>query len=223
MSRNLRHRTTAAPPKRSVKSRSSTINDSSDDDYEGVNLISDSEDDDEPDVEEAEEQIIMHEEEDDASQTTPRPTQDEDEVSWEGFEEDQDVLGDDLPSFDEHMARTGIATEATLLPDSDSEPGTRRVRFDISDSSSTISNDVDDFDDEYPFPELFVPQAELDPNFRKQIEEDPDDDLASSDGGFWDFQSGNVNLVDDDADEADSTSDSSGSDGSGYDSEFVQW
>lgn len=218
MSRNLRHKIPVTPSKKLVRSRSNTLNDSSDDDYEGVNLISDSEDDDEPDVEEAEEQVIMHEEDDDDLQSTPRPTQD-DEVSWEGFSEDE-VLGDDQQFFDEHMARTGLATEATLLPESDTEAGTRRVRFDLSDSSSTVSNDVDDFDDEYPFPELFVPQAELDPTFRKQIEEDPDDDLASSDGGFWDFQSGNLNVVQNEGDGVDESSESAGSESGGDESGY---
>jgi hypothetical protein len=185
MSRNLRFRSETVSPKQPARKRAVMTDDSSSDGYEGVDDITDDSDGEEPDVEAAEAQLII--EEDDDSLPNPRPAKDGDEVSWNGFDDDQEVLGDEQPYFDEHMARAANASQATLLPTSDTELDIRRVRFDLSDSSSTMSDD-DDYGDEYPWPEPFVDQSRLDPSFRRQIEDDRDEDRASSDGGFWDFK-----------------------------------
>jgi len=189
-----------------------SFNDSSDDDYAGVDLVSDDEDD-EPDVEKAEEQVIIESEQDE-DDSTPRPSIEDDQSSWDGFEmESQEVLGDTF--FDDHMARMhapDIDTEAAVLwaPEpSDDEPDRRRVRFDLSDSSSTASNDED-----FGFPDLFVPQSSLDPAFRRQIEEDEAN--ASSDEGYWDLRGADDAALED-VDDNDSDS-SSGTGSSGYES-----
>lgn len=151
----------------------------------------------------AEEQaIIESEEEDDDLQTTPRPNLDDDQESWNGFDLEtqshQDVLGDDIPFFDDHMARTNPlehAAEATLW--ADDEPVRKNVRFDISDDS-----DDEDENDNYGFPDLFVPQDQLDARFLAQIEEENDEGSDS----FWDLRSANdVPREDDDSDSDGST------------------
>jgi hypothetical protein len=228
MSRNVRHKSSATPTKKSAR-RTKTVsgNSSSSDDYEGVDLISDS-DEEEKDVEKAEVEALINEISDEDLQTTPRPTQDDDQISldgsyddqgsWNGFtDQDQDLLGDQ-PFFDEHMARAVLATEATLYPTvsplSDDEPDTRRVRFDLgSDTSSTISDDSN-----HGFPDLFVDQNELDPYFRREVENDADEDRGSSDGGFWDFENATMAVLSDD-DQIDANSESSAAtDESGYSS-----
>lgn len=212
MSRNLRHKSNPKPPKKLASKNNTSFNDSSDDDYAGVDLVSDDEDD-EPDVEKAEEQVIIESEQDE-DDSTPRPSIEDDQSSWDGFEmESQEVLGDTF--FDDHMARMhapDIDTEAAVLwaPEpSDDEPDRRRVRFDLSDSSSTASNDED-----FGFPDLFVPQSSLDPAFRRQIEEDEAN--ASSDEGYWDLRGADDAALED-VDDNDSDS-SSGTGSSGYES-----
>lgn len=224
MSRNVRHKSNATPTKKPARVTRPTGGDSSSDDYEGVDDISDS-DEEEKDVEKAEFQALINDLSDDDLETTPRPTQDDDEVSydgsvddqlsWNGFDGDQDVLGDNLPFFEEHMARAETSVEATLYP-SDDEPGPRRVRFalaeDLSDSSSTISDDSN-----HGFPDLFVDQNELDPYFRREVENDADEDRGSSDGGFWDFENPGRSVIGIDGSSDDGES-SSGTDESGYSS-----
>lgn len=138
----------------------------------------------------AEEQAIIEseEEEDDDLQTTPRPTQEEgeedDAESWNGFENDstQEILGDDFQSFDDHMARTQPhhGSQADSWSIADDEPVRKNVRFDVSDSSDDSSED-----ENYGFPDLFVPQESLDAGFLRQIEQDDDDDQGSD--SYWDF------------------------------------
>lgn len=217
MSRNLRHRAEVASPKQPARKRSTTTDDSSSDGYEGVDDITDDSDGEEPDVEAAEAQLIIDEDE---LQLTPRPIADDEELSWNGFDDDEEVLGaGQSPYFDEHMARTAHAPPATLSQMSDGEMDIRRVRFDLSDSSSDMSDD-DDYGDEYPWPEPFVDQSRLDPSFRRQIEDDRDEDRASSDGGFWDIQNGNEgqHIYGADSESGSSSSNSDGSDESGYES-----
>ncbi|KAL3428086.1 hypothetical protein PVAG01_01595 [Phlyctema vagabunda] len=196
MSRNIRHKSIGTPSKKTVR-RSSRATDTSDDDYAGVDLISDSEES-EPDVEVAEEQAIIASEEEDDDVLTPRPSIDDDQSSWEGFDvaSQDDVLGGDEPFFDDHMARMtkpDVDTQITawnatnVHSEDDNTPEARRVRFDIdSDSSSSHSEDEDNI-----FPDIFLDQNSLDPSFRRIIEngDDNDDDLASSnDGSYWDFR-----------------------------------
>jgi len=183
MSRNVRHRSSDTPTKKPMRKGSKVTDTSSDDDYAGVDLISDSEED-EPDVEVAEEQAIIaseEEDEDEDLQSTPRPSIDDDQSSWDGFGDSQEDF------FEDHIARGNVPdqlTEAsawshTLQSDS------RRVRFEMPGSSSGESElDEDNF-----FQDIFVEETRLDPQFRAMIHNNDDnDDLGgSSDGSCWDF------------------------------------
>ncbi len=122
---------------------------SSDEAYNGVDLISDSEED-EPDVEEAEEQAIIESENDndDDLQETPRPTIDDGE-SWEGFEFDRDASA----LFEAYDGQE----EFTQDTSAESSADARHVHFDLSDSDSVAS-----FDETFPD---FIDKASLDPVF----------------------------------------------------------
>jgi hypothetical protein len=189
MSRTVRQKSNVTPTKKKAR-RNSTMTDttSDDDDYAGVDAISDSEED-EPDVEEAEEQAII-ESEDEDEQPTPRPNDgptDDDQTSWDGFEDPEEILGENVQFFDDHISR-GYApdpdVEAMALFDTEEDlRASRRVHFAAEDSSSSE-------DEENAWPDLFVPQSSLDPSFRRAIENNDDDFLgASSDGegSYWDF------------------------------------
>ena len=223
MSRNIRHKSNLASPKKTVRRVSKTSDNSSDEDYAGVDLISDSEED-EPDVEVAEEQAIIEsaedeDEDDDDSVSTPRPSVEDSQSTWDGFSVDasQDVLGDDLHFFDDHMARMHAPdhdTEATVWASrnmASGSPEPRRVRFNLSDSSSTASDN-----DDLLYPDLFMDQESLAPSFRRRIENDDDEQHASSeDGSCWDFDGGE-RVPARDGDEDSDGGDSTGS--SGYES-----
>ena len=188
MSRNLRHKSNATPTKKTVR-RSSAITEttSDDDDYAGVDAISDSEED-EPDVEEVEEQAIIESEDEDDLQT-PRPSIDDDQSSWGGFEDQEEILGENTQFFEDHIARghapdhdtEAIAVWNNSLSEEDIRAN-RRVHF-AEDSSSSE-------DEENAWPDLFVPQSSLDPSFRRAIESNDDDFLGGSsdgEGSYWDF------------------------------------
>ena len=179
--------------------------DSSDDDYAGVDLVTDTED--EADVDEVEEQIIIESEQSEDDESTPRPTQDSDEISWEGFEDTKVLGGNDL-HFDDGMESTEDNTFATTnwggaasVP-SDEEP-VRRVRF------ADLSSSGDDDEEENYFsgyPDLFVPQEELTQSFRREIEQDD----FHSDDSFWDHAAGTPTAGGDGSDaDSEESSDSS--------------
>lgn len=194
MSRNLRYKSPQTPVKKKVSRRSSRATDnSSDDDYAGVDLISDDEES-EPDVEGLEEQAIIDSEADDDEeddlQSTPRAQFDDDTLNWQGYE-----LSSAPPPgetfFDEHMARMdapdhgtetapGNATTSSISEETGT-PG-RRVHFDLSDSDDGGDTDPDD---DF-FPDIFLDQNHLDPGFRRTIENDEDEDRADSDDD-WEF------------------------------------
>jgi hypothetical protein len=209
MSRNLRRKQT--PPvfvKKSIKKPLASYN-LSDDDYAGVDLISDSEED-EPDVEVAEEQAIIESEEDDNDNAVLQPDNDDDQSSWAGFDLDEEPTfrGGD-PLFNEQISRTStpnMYAEATAWEATTS----RRVRFDLSDSDSS-DTEVN------AFPDIFLDQNSLDPQFRRTIENDynnDNDDPLSDEGSYWDFRGDEVDVTETVGD--DDSEDSTGS--SGYES-----
>lgn len=172
MSRNIRHKSNLTSPKRSARRVSKTSDNSSDEDYAGVDLISDSEED-EPEVEVAEEQAIIESAEDedadeDDSVSTPRPSGEDDQSNWDGFSMDasQEVLDDDLHFFEDHMSRMHDPDhdiDAALWASKNATSGSpepRRVRFNLSDSSSTASDN-----DDVLYPDLFMDQDSLAPSF----------------------------------------------------------
>lgn len=181
MSRNLQHKSPSRAGKKTPTKRSQRFDYSSDDDYAGVDLITDSEED-EPDVEAAEEEAIIESEDDDDASAAPQPSVDDDHSSWAGFDNDEPF--GEQPFFDEHMGRT----ENDSAYNASSEGGSRRpskVHFEDSDSDTAHDSDNDDI-----FPDIFLPMDQLDRGFRRTLEKDnPDeDDGASSDDSYWDFQ-----------------------------------
>ena len=221
MSRNIRLKFTI-PSARKRSRKNSHGTDTSDDDYAGVDLISDSEED-EPDVEEAEEQAIIDsaeeadddedDDDDDDFQNTPRQSQDDEHSSWNGFEPDseEDLGIQHNPFFDEQYARTHPSVDTLYTEDDDTASPTRRVRFDLADSDSADSED----DLDALFPDIFLPQDRLDPSFRRMIEKDEDQE-SSSNESYWD-----VNNSDDNTPiksrNIDNSSESEDSDSTGYD------
>jgi hypothetical protein len=194
MSRNLRHKVTPPPAQKMLRGSRQIQESSDDDDYGGVDQISDSEED-EPDVEVAEERAIIESEDD--LQDTPRPIIDDGQV-WEGFEFDaqNEILGQNVPFFDDQFVPTGEEAPA------------RKVRFqNVSDSET-----ADDEDDGY-FPDIFLPKSELDDAFRREIDKDDDE---HSNGSYWDFQGeageGDAMEYEDEADSSESSGSSSGYD-----------
>ncbi|KAI9811302.1 MAG: hypothetical protein M1832_000916 [Thelocarpon impressellum] len=173
----------------------------SDDDaaYKAVDLISDS-DSDEPDVEEAEERNIIDEAASSAAGTAALPCSPPPSVAsdWEGFEipdplfsaEGGDPYSQDNPYFADELELYNVANAL----DRDSPvpaPESKRVRFQddvaCSDSPSSVTTDGD----EDVFPDLFMQQDLLDPQFRQMIENDQDNDDGGSGGSnasYWDLR-----------------------------------
>lgn len=217
MSRNVRQRpNTSHTGQKTPKRSRNTLTSDEDDDYSGVDLISDTEED-EPDVEVAEEQAIIESEEEDDI-VNPQPADDEDEF-WGPY--DSLKGGPDL--FPEEQ--TDQASPADILSGAaewmgsgdESEPEvTRRVRFDLSDSE-TVESDIDD----NIFPDIFLDQGSLDPGFRRTIENDKNkdnDDSGSDDGSYWDFRGEDEEMGEEEADDEDNKSESSCGSSSGYES-----
>ena len=196
-----------ARPTKAVKSvsRSANLVDESDDeDYNAVDLISDS-DEGEPTVEKIEERMIIDSEEENDAAFVPRNNKSRaSSVSsdgWQGFELEGSLFLSDMPFFDEQMGRLradDLASENDLyngnsiieLDHSPSPPPTRRVRFadnDIIPTYDTSTSTNSDADEDV-FPDLFLQQDSLDPTFRKLIENDDDEDAHSNtdgEGSCW--------------------------------------
>lgn len=186
---------------------------SDEDDYDAVDLISNSEEE-EPAVEELEEKMIIDsEEENGAVVQSPVLSAGPPSISsggWEGFDLDDGVFLSDVPFFDEQISRNdpnlfnevAIYNAATSFegfgsPSLEDEavtcPTTRRVRFEeevqrYSDSTSTDGSD----EEEDGFPDLFMQQDSLDPGFRLLIENDNDEDdghsLTDGESSYWDLK-----------------------------------
>ena len=188
---------TKKPSKRTYKSSYA----SSDEDYAGVELISDTEED-EPDVEVAEEQAIIESEEeeeddDDDLQDTPRPSADGDHPSWNGFDVESENEYPENSHFDEHMALTHES-----IYDQDMSPA-RHVRFALDSSDSDSDNELTP---EPLIKDLFIDQDLLDPSFRRMIEKD--DENSSGNESYWDYNDNEDTTFSNPA-KADSSEDSS--------------
>ena len=155
-----------------------TTDNSDDDDYNGVDLISDSEEE-EPQVEQIEEQQIIDSEE----ENCPSPGSLAGVDEWNSIEFDGSLFPTDVPFFDDQMIHASAALMATDIDftlmarhgSSPSPPPARRVRFvdDVrrgsTDSSSTATGDGPEM-----FQDPFMSQDALDPSFRSMIENDND-------------------------------------------------
>ncbi|KAI6349466.1 hypothetical protein MCOR25_010670 [Pyricularia grisea] len=195
-------KTQVKPPvkrRRCSDTSSSSLDLSDDGGYSAVEDVSDDEDDDEEDVYAAEAEHIInrvthpkHTPSSSRPQLEDSEDEDEDEEDEaddenEEEEEDEDDQEDDLPEWN------GIVSDPEDEPLVEQPPVERHVRFTgvpDSDSDDTLS-DVSDYNKEF-FPDIFVEQASLDPAFRRQVEQDPDD--TSSVGSFWDFEDANDHM-----------------------------
>ncbi|KAJ3498903.1 hypothetical protein NLG97_g764 [Lecanicillium saksenae] len=210
MSRNVKRKTTT--PKRSKRRDSDTTSASSfdlsdDDGYSAVEDITDSEDDDEDDVDAVEEEAIRTEEpltsprpptddgnqDDDEDDQDDQDDQDDDDASDQELEIEVDISVDGNLDFEEasQTSWAGIVSDADQDFYNDASAFTsdtaveRHVRFDVP-SSDSDSTDTEDDDHADLFPDIFVSQNSLDPAFRREIENDPNDGSSDS-GTFWDY------------------------------------
>ena len=211
---------------------------SDDDDYNGVDLISDS-DEEEPNLEKLEERMIIDSEEenneDPSSTVSPFHAQDTPPDDWQGFNFHDGLFTSDIPFFEDQIGRTEPHSSA-VVPDSEdatmqgrpslsSPPTVRRVRFadDVSGSFNGVISTASSANDDI-FPDLFLNQESLDPSFRQLIENDTDDhrqELMDAGLAFWDaeeaedFQLEKHGLDDGTSSEAGSSS--------GYESRFLTY
>lgn len=229
MSRNIRKKQPITPVKAS-KNRRRRVSDSStssgsldlsdEGGYSAVEDISDSSDDDEEDVVAAEEESILKEAQ--PQSPAPRPLEhvsdeEEDEADDEKNDDDDnddddddddeplDDDGDDTGSWggimsdgevDEVLNSGNFEDYATFDSDVTYE---RHVHFDVpSSASSSTETDVEDHAD--MFPDIFVSQTALDPAFRREIEDDQEEDSDAS-GTFWDFNYQHGEAAESDAEE----------------------
>jgi len=167
------------------------------DNYSGVDDISDDEDNEE-DVFAAEEEAIREEASSPSSPPTPRPHSGHvDEWMHDDDNESDDDNDDESGSFaanensDDDVSWAGITSDPADLPTSDffdhQSPfeNPRRVRFDVpSDNDDGSSSDSTEEDHALLYPDIFVDQSTLDPSFRRQIENEADESSASD--SFWD-------------------------------------
>ncbi|CAG7555285.1 uncharacterized protein B0J16DRAFT_198608 [Fusarium flagelliforme] len=202
MSRNIK-RKFSTPVKVKTANRRRRVSDtpstssldlSDDGGYSAVEDISDSSDDDEEDVAAAEESNILEEALPPTPQPAPRPQptieEDDDDEEEENDDDDEqeglDIEDDDAGSWggivsDVEEEPADVYQDANIF--GSDNPVERHVHFDVPSSDS----DDTDTDDEIQgfFPDIFVSQNTLDPSFRREIENDPDE--SSGSGSFWDF------------------------------------
>ncbi|CAG9950952.1 unnamed protein product [Clonostachys rosea f. rosea IK726] len=199
MSRNVKRKFRPAPPKASKRRDSDTSSSSFDlsdeGGYSAVEDISDSEDDDEEDVNAAEEENILTQVIPSPSPaSTPRPTTENtneydssDDNPIEGIDESSSIILNE--DGDDNVSWHGIVSEKDSDLGQDTDIGSvskidRHVRFALpSDSDSDSTDTEDDYGGMYS--DIFVAQTQLDPNFRREVELDPDDSSGSE--GFWDY------------------------------------
>lgn len=158
-----------------------------DDDYNAVDLISDCEEEG-PTIEKLEENLIIESEKERdegfASQSIAKASLDDE---WEGFDLANTGHFSDLSMFEEQMERIEYSalTDDTDFFDptidiestANTSPG-RRVHFadDLFAGSTNVSRTTFGADSD-SFSALFVQQDDLDPDFRRQIENDDDEDV----------------------------------------------
>lgn len=203
MSRNVRKKQQATPTKvakRRGSDVSSSLDLSDDGGYSAVEDITDS-DEDEEDVDAVEEEHILTNTLRNVVRSSPRPVEedeegddedeDEDDGDGDGDDEDDDDVEstswDGIQSDTDEIHPVGQGLEDPSVSGPEDSVVERRVRFDVPESSDGDSTETDDDIDHGFFPDIFVDQSSLDPNFRREIEHDFDDD-NSSNSGFWDLQ-----------------------------------
>ncbi|KAH7131590.1 hypothetical protein B0J13DRAFT_106912 [Dactylonectria estremocensis] len=214
MSRNVRRKFPPSTPvkvttkrRRRVSDTSSSSFDLSDEDgYSAVEDISDSSDDDEEDVAAAEEENIV-EENNAPTPIAPRPRltveddDDGDDDDDEGPDVDEDDAGSEAGSWAGIMSDVDENDVSDFFQDANAFgsdiPVERHVHFDVPSSDSDSTDTEDDHAD--LFPDIFVSQNALDPAFRREIENDPNESEDS--GSFWDYSYTHADQPDSDAEE----------------------
>ena len=171
-----------------------------DDNYDAVDLISES--DDEDDIEREEEKVIIDSEEENGKIKVGKRhrSRSRSGEAWSGFS--QDTTSADAPFFDEHFGRTERYSGFELYSPSHLEidkvsseartPQKRRVRFvdEVPQSSSSSSTSTTSEIGTELFPDLFLQQDRLDPSFRQLIENDNEDgerSMTDGKGSYWDL------------------------------------
>lgn len=193
----------------SSSSLSSALNLSDDDGYSAVEDVPDSDDDEEHVFAVEEEHIILREKhrKKDVPPSPPRPISDpEDEDAADADDDDSDddmsdqaAFIDEELSFDDASSTASSGREiffdnlpplySTSMDEQSQTPVERHVRFaGVPDSDSDSDETEDDHDD--VFPDIFIPQSALEPNFRREIEQDDDDGDSYSSDTFWDYTNG---------------------------------
>lgn len=208
------------PPEESIES---------DDDYDGVDMISNS-DDEEKSMRKAEEKLMAQDEDDDDESNAAlarrlslsSQNSNQADLAYLEFNDDY-LLGDDPFSqpwldADEIMAAPEFFREGSPLTRTESEqtvPPQRRVRFEER-AEADMSDETDSDNDSDFFPDLFIQQDHLDPRFRRLIEKDDDHELYQDDssnaGSEWDFEADEMRmlLMEEDDEDSDSSAGSSG-------------
>jgi hypothetical protein len=199
----------------------------SDDDYDGVDMISNS-DDEEKSMRKAEEKLMAQDEDEDdehnaaLARRLSLSSQNSNQAELAYLEFNDDYLLRDDPfsqpwlDADEIVAAPEFFREASPLMRTESEqtvPLQRRVRFE---ERADMSDETDSDNDSDFFPDLFIQQDHLDPRFRRLIEKDDDHELYQDDssnaGSEWDFEADEMRmlLMEDEEEESDSSAGSSG-------------
>ncbi|KAH0343997.1 hypothetical protein KCU83_g8549, partial [Aureobasidium melanogenum] len=206
------------PPEESIES---------DDDYDAVDMISNS-DDEEKSMRKAEEKLMAQDEDDDDESNAAlarrlslsSQNSNQADLAYLEFNDDY-LLGEDPFSqpwldADEIMAAPEFFREGSPLTRTESEqtvPPQRRVRFE---ERADMSDETDSDNDSDFFPDLFIQQDHLDPRFRRLIERDDDHELYQDDssnaGSEWDFEADEMRmlLMEEDDEDSDSSAGSSG-------------
>lgn len=162
---------TIKAPKLSTECFSSLEKLVDDDNYDDVDLISESDADDD-DIELVEENEIIQSEEDHTHEVTSMPEMGNENV-FNAFPEEFEGFGSDGAHEIEFTAEVPI-----ILPKS----STRRVRWaDNLVSASDESASPTDAEN-ILFPQVFLQQSSLDPEFRMLIENEKDDEISASEG-----------------------------------------
>lgn len=203
------------PKKRRFSDTSSSLDLSSDGGYSELEDADDSDDEDEDDVEAAEAEHyttrdtgeLLRDDHVASSSSRPRLSEDEDAENSDDDDDDPSVdvnlvegtdSEDDQPNSDDAEDSPewagfqsdmdeSVSEQPILKPILNQDPpkDERRVRF-------AVPSDSDDTDDDEEmlefFPDIFIAQEALDSNFRREIEEDPDD--SSNSGTYWDYSNG---------------------------------
>lgn len=199
----------------------------SDDDYDAVDMISNS-DDEEKSMRKAEEKLMAQDEDDDDENNAAlarrlslsSQNSNQADLAYLEFNDDY-LLGDDPFSqpwldADEIMAAPEFFREGSPLTRTESEqtvPPARRVRFE---ERADMSDETDSDNDSDFFPDLFIQQDHLDPRFRRLIEKDDDHELYQDDssnaGSEWDFEADEMRmlLMEEEDEDSDSSAGSSG-------------